>query len=157
MPQPGHWSRRRVPGAPDRRAPGPPRRPPEVRLGRLLEGGLAPAILAIVERGVRRRPALAATLQVEVELAVENGFPPVRIVFGEASVLVEDGPGVDPDLRVGGELADLISLLVAPLAGGVPLPITPRGRSAVGMVVSGRIRVRGRIGLLRRLLGVIRI
>jgi hypothetical protein len=130
---------------------------PEVRLGRLLQGGLAPAILAIVERGVRRRPELAATLLLEVELAVQDGYPPVRIVFDEASVLVEDGPGDAPDLRVRGELADLIGLIAAPVVGGVPMPFTPRGRMALGLVASRRIRVQGRIGLLRRLLGVIRI
>jgi len=80
-----------------------------------MERGLAPAILAIVERGVRRRPELAGSLQVEVELAVHGGYPPVRVLFEGRSVLVEDGPAVDPDLRVEGELADLISLLVARL------------------------------------------
>ena len=72
-------------------------------------------------------------------------------------VLVEDGPARDPALWVEGELADLISLLVAPLAGGVPLPITARGRTALGMVATRRVRIRGRLGLLRRLLAVIRI
>lgn len=122
-----------------------------------MEGGLAPAILAIVERGVRRRPALASSINVEVELAVDGAYPPVRIVFGEDMVLVEDGPAAAPALEVGGELADLISLLVAPAIGGVPLPITPRGRTALGMMASRRIRVRGRLGLLRRLLTIIRI
>jgi hypothetical protein len=122
-----------------------------------MEGGLAPAILAIVERGARRRPELAGRLQVEVELAVHGGYPPVRVLFEGRSVLVEDGPAVDPDLRVEGELADLISLLVAPLAGGVPLPITARGRTALGMVATRRVRLRGRLGLLRRVLAVIRI
>jgi hypothetical protein len=128
-----------------------------VRLGTLMDGGLAPAILAIVERGTRRRPELARSLQVEVELAVHGGYPPVRVLFGGSTVLVEDGPATAPDLRVEGELADLISLLVAPLAGGVPLPITARGRTALGMVASRRIRLRGRLGLLRRVLAVIRI
>jgi hypothetical protein len=126
-------------------------------LGNLIEGGLAPAMLAIVERGVRRRPDLARSIEVEVELAVLGGYPPVRIAFERSVVLVEDGPGLDPDLRVAGELADLISLLVAPLAGGLPLPTTARGRTALGLVARRRVRVRGRLGLLRRLLAVIRI
>ncbi len=131
--------------------------PPRVRLGTLIEGGLAPAILAIVERGVRRRPDLARSIEVEVALSVRGGYPPVRIAFEGNAVLVEDGPARDPALRVEGELADLISLLVAPLAGGVPLPITARGRTALGMVATRRVRIRGRLGLLRRLLAVIRI
>ena len=131
--------------------------PPEVRLGRLIPGGLAPAMLAIVERGVRRRPRLAVGLEVEVELDVEGGFPPVRIVFSGGEVLVEDGPAQAPALRVRGALGDLIGLLVAPSLGGVPLPFGARGRAAISLVASRRVRVQGRIGLLRRLLALIRI
>ena len=144
-------------GAPARGRSPAPVRPPQVRLGTLREGGLAPAIMAIVERGVRRRPALAATLRCEVELDLEESYPPVRIVFGDRLVLVEDGAAVAPDLRVEGALPDLISLMVTPLVGGVPNPINARGRAALGMVAFGRVRVEGRIGLMRRLLGVIRV
>jgi hypothetical protein len=144
-------------GAPARRRPPAPIRPPQVRLGTLIEGGLAPAIMAIIERGVRRRPALAATIQCEIELDLEQEFPPVRIVFGDRLVLVEDGRAVAPDLRVEGALPDLISLMVTPLLGGVPNPINARGRAAIGMVALGRVRVEGRIGLMRRLLGIMRV
>jgi hypothetical protein len=141
-----------------RRAEQPPHpRPPQVRLGTIAEGGLAPAILAIVERGVRRRPALANALVAEIELAMDEEYPPVRIVFGERLVLVEDGPGVAPDIRVEGSLPDLISLMVTPLVGGVPNPIDARGRAALGKVALGRVRVEGRISVMRRLLGVIRV
>ncbi len=117
-----------------------PRRSPTqsggpVQLGAVLEGGLAPAILAMVERGVHRRPALAEALRAEVELAAA-GHPPVRIVFGSDEVLVEDGPAATPDLRIAGSLADLISLMVAPLVGGVPSPMRPRGRAALGMLAA---------------------
>ena len=131
--------------------------PPHVRLGGLSEGGLAPAIMAIVERGARHRPALAHTLSAEVELTFEERYPPVRIVFGERIVLVEDGPAVAPDLRVVGSLADQISLMVAPLIGGLPSPINARGRAALGMVAGGRVRIEGRLGLMRRFLRIIRI
>src|SRR5205807_4856091 len=123
-------------------------RPPQVRLGRIEQGGLAPAILAIVERGVRRRPALARALQAEVELAMEEAYPPVRVVFGERMVLVEDGPSVAADLRIEGALPDLVSLMVAPLLGGLPSPINARGRAALGMVALGRVRIEGRLGLM---------
>jgi hypothetical protein len=132
-------------------------RPPLVRLGALAEGGVAPAIMAIVERGVRRRPVLASQLRAEVELALEEDYPPVRIVFGDRLVLVEDGHAIAPDLRVEGTLPDLISLMVAPLLAGVPSPIAARGRAALGKVAVGRVRIDGRVGLMRRLLGVIRI
>jgi hypothetical protein len=130
---------------------------PHVRLGKLVQGGMAPAIMAIVERGVRRRPALARALRAEVELNLEEGYPPVRIVFGDRLVLVEDGEAVAPDIRIEGSLPDLISLMVTPLWGGVPNPINARGRAAIGMVALGRVRIEGRIGLMRRLLSVIRI
>jgi hypothetical protein len=132
-------------------------RPPQVRLGHLQEGGLAPAIMAIVERGVRRRPALASAVHAEVQLEFEEGFPPVRIVFGERLVLVEDGPAVAPDLRVEGTLPDLITLMVTPLLGGLPNPINARGRAALGMVAVGRVRIEGRLGLMRQLIRVIRV
>ena len=130
-------------------------RAPHVKLGRIERGGLSPAILAIVERGVRRRPALAQGIDAEVELEFEEAYPPVRVVFGQRTVLVEDGPAVAPDLRVRGALPDLISLMVTPLLRGVPNPINARGRAALGMVVLRRIRFEGRLGLMRRLIRVI--
>jgi hypothetical protein len=118
---------------------------------------LAPAILAIVERGVLRRPAPARTLRAEVELTMTEGYPPVRIVFDEHAVLVEDGPAVRPDLRIIGALPDLIGLIASPSIGGVPVPVNARGRAALGTVALGRVRVEGRLALVRRLLAVIRV
>jgi hypothetical protein len=130
--------------------------PPNVALGELIDGGLAPAIMAIVDRGVRRKPQLASGLDAEVEL-VMPGHPPVRISFGEPLVRVEDGAASRPDLRVSGALPDLVALMVAPLVGGVPNPIDRRGRAAIGMVAAGRIRVEGRLALLRRFLELISV
>jgi hypothetical protein len=130
---------------------------PEVRLGALADGGLAPAIMAIVERGVLRRPAQARALGMEVELKLDGAYPPVRIVFGPDAVLVEDGPGVEPRLRIAGALPDLVALLVVPLLGGIPNPVDARGRAALRMLASGRIRIDGTLGLLRSFLGVIRL
>jgi hypothetical protein len=67
------------------------------------------------------------------------------------------GSASEPDLRVSGTLADLVSLMVAPLVGGLPNPIDRRGRAALGMVALGRVRVQGRMGLLRRFLCVIQV
>jgi hypothetical protein len=131
--------------------------PPQVRLGPLADGGLAPALFAIVERGVSRRPALASTIRAEVELVFDDDHPPVRIVFGEGQVLVQDGPADHPDLRVTGTLPHLTRLMVAPLLGGLPTPINAHGRAALGMVAFGRVRISGRLGLMRRLLALIRI
>ncbi len=130
---------------------------PRVVLGHHAPGGLSPAILAIVERGARRRPALANALAAEIELAMLEQYPPVRIVFGNDRVLVEDGPGEAPDLRIEGALPDLVGLMVAPLLGGVPSPINARGRAAWTMVAQRRVRVSGKIGLMRQFLRVIRL
>ena len=130
---------------------------PRVELGRVEEGGVAPAIMAIVDRGVRERPELAQALEAEIELNIEERYPPVRIVFAPSSVLVEDGSAPSPDLRVSGTLPDLVSLMVAPVVGGLPNPVAARGRAALGMVAMGRVKVEGRIALLRRFLGLIRI
>ena len=128
-----------------------------VRLGALVEGGLAPAILAVVERGVRHRPALAASFEAEIELALDEAVAPVRIVFAGSSVLVEDGTSDAPDLRISGTLSDLTSLMVTPLVRGVPSPMRARGRAALGLVAGGRVRVTGRMGLMRRFLQLIRV
>lgn len=62
----------------------------------------------------------------------------MRIVFGDRLVLVEDGNAVAPDLRLRGSLPVVISLMVAPLLGGVPSPMNARGRAALGKVALGR-------------------
>jgi hypothetical protein len=130
---------------------------PRVELGHVVEGGVAPAIMAIVDRGARRRPELARGLSAEVELKIEERYPPVRIAFEGGAILVEDGAADAPDLRVSGTLPDLVSLMVAPLVGGVPNPMAAKGRAALGMVALRRVKVEGRLALLRRFLGVIRI
>jgi hypothetical protein len=130
---------------------------PEVRLGELADGGLAPAIMAIVERGVNRRPDKARALGIEVELRMAEGYPPVRIVFDDDGVLVEDASAHAPALRISGALPDLVALLMAPLLGGVPSPIDARGRAALGLFASRRVRIEGGLGLMRSFLGVIRL
>jgi hypothetical protein len=69
-------------------------------------------------------------------------------------VLVEDGAAQAPALRVSGALPDL-ALLVAPLRGGVPSPIDARGRAALGMFASRRVRIEGEVGKMRGFLSVL--
>jgi hypothetical protein len=133
------------------------RQTPAAELGEITQGGVAPAIMAILDRGARQRPELALDLSAEIELNFEEGYPPVRIVFDDGRILIEDGSAAEPELRVSGSLPDLVSLMVAPVVGGLPNPIVPRGRAALGMVALRRVRVEGRLTLLRRFLAVIRI
>ena len=128
-----------------------------MRLGTLAEGGLAPAIMAVVERGVARRPDEARALGIEVELRMDEGYPPVRIVFGEDVVLVEDGPCAAPELRISGSLPDLVALMIAPTVGGVPSPLDARGRAAIALFASRRVRIQGKLGLLRSFVSLIRL
>jgi hypothetical protein len=73
-------------------------------------------------------------------------------------VLVEDGPATSPRLRIEGALPDLVSLLSTPVAiGGVPNPITPRGRAALSKVATGRVRFEGPLALRREILALLRI
>jgi hypothetical protein len=131
---------------------------PHVRLGTLLDQSLAPAFYAIVERGVVRRPALAAALNLEVEIKVEGPYPPVRVVIAPGEVLVEDGPAQAPEVRIQGGLTDLVALLVAPVGiGGIPSLRRAEGRRAISRIALGHVRIEGRLSLIRRLLAVIRI
>jgi hypothetical protein len=130
---------------------------PPVRLGALREGGLAPAIMALIERGVRERPDEARALRLEVELQLEDIYPPIRIVFGDDGVLVEDGPALAPGLRISGTLPDLAAMMIAPTVGGVPSPMNARGRAAIGLFTSRRVRIQGRIGALRSFVSIIRL
>jgi hypothetical protein len=113
--------------------------------------------MAIVDRGVNKRPALCNDLRAEIALDMGNRYPPVRILFEDDAVLVEDAAAAEPDLRITGQLPDLVSLMVAPLVGGLPNPIGRRGRAALGMVALRRVRVQGKLALLRRFLGMIAV
>src|SRR5436305_15147511 len=81
--------------------------PPRVELGRVAAGGLAPAIMAIVDRGVHRRPEMARRLHAEIELNLADVYPTERIQFREDRVLVEDGDVSSPSLRTNATLPDM--------------------------------------------------
>jgi hypothetical protein len=134
-----------------------PADPLPVRLGVLAEDGIAPGIYAIVARGVERRPDLARTLQGEVSFFFEEGFAPVRVAFGADEVLVEDGESPEPDVVVTGRLPDIVALTVAPTVGGVPNPLNARGRSVLGNLATGRVKVSGNRMLGRRLLALLQL
>jgi hypothetical protein len=92
-----------------------------------------------------------------IELRFEEGIAPVRLVFEDGAVVVEDGAWEEPDLRVSGRLPHVVALTVAPLVGGVPNPATGRGRSALAKVAGGQVRLEGDRALGRRLLRLLAI
>jgi hypothetical protein len=125
---------------------------PRVRLGTLEEGGIAPAVHALVEQGVARRPDLAEAMEGEVELRWAEGWPSVRIWFGRRAIVVADGRPERPDLVVSATLPDLVAVTAAPLVGGVPKPTDQRGRAALRALARGQVRLVGSRTFGRRLL-----
>jgi hypothetical protein len=135
--------------------------PPPLRLGSLVDDGIAPSVYALVERGATRRPALAREARGIVELRFAEDLAAVRICFGDGEIVVEDvsAPTADepPDLIVAGRLPDIIRLSTAPTVAGVPSPIDSRGRSLLGQLARGRLKIEGDRALGRRLLALLRL
>ena len=107
-------------------------RVPNVRLGRMVEDGVAPSIFGLIERGIAREPSLAAQMRGRVVFRFAEDFSPMRITFRARSVVVEDGDSRNPDLLIEGRLPDIVHFATVPtLQGrlhGVPDPRQPRGR-----------------------------
>jgi hypothetical protein len=136
-------------------------RVPAVRLGRMVEDGVAPSIFGLIERGIARDPELAAQMRGGVVLRFAEEFSPVRIYFRPRSVVVEDGDSRKPDLVISGRLPDIVHFATVPtLKGrlhGVPDPRQSRGRRALKRIASGRVRVEGDRVLGRRLLRLLAV
>jgi hypothetical protein len=132
-----------------------------VRLGRMVEDGVAPSILGLIERGVAREPVLASEMRGRVVFRFEEEFAPLRIAFRPRSVVVEDGDLRKPDLVIAGRLPDIIHFATVPTLGGrlhgVPDPRRPRGRRALRRLASGRVRVEGDGALARRLMRLLAV
>jgi hypothetical protein len=126
--------------------------PPLVRLGATRPDGIAPAVLALVERGVRLRPRSVRGMRGEIELCFTEDIAPVTISFADGLVVVEDGPARRPALTVRAGLADFVGMTTAPTLGGVPNPAVRRGRAAIARVATRRVRMDGQRALGRRLL-----
>jgi hypothetical protein len=132
-----------------------------VRLGRMVEDGVAPSIFGLIERGIAREPELAAQMRGRVVFRFAEDFSPIRITFRPRSVVVEDGDSRRPDLVIEGSLPDIVHLATVPtLRGrlhGVPDPRQPRGRKALRRLADGRVRVTGDRVLGRRLLRLLAV
>lgn len=134
---------------------------PRVRLGRMVENGVAPSILGLIERGVEREPELAADMRGRVVFRFAEDFSPLRIAFRPRSVLIEDGDLRKPDLVIAGSLPDIVHMATVPTLqgrlGGLPDPRRRRGRAALGRLASGRVRIDGDSALARRLLRLLAV
>lgn len=126
--------------------------PPLLRLGATSENGIAASIYAVLDRGVALRPLLAREVRGEVELRFAEDLAPVRMLFEDETITIEDGAAHDPDLIVSGRLPHVVALTTAPLLGGWPNPMVRRGRAALARVADGRVAIRGNRALARRLL-----
>jgi hypothetical protein len=136
-------------------------RAPSIRLGRMVEDGVAPSIFGLIERGIAREPELAAKMRGRVVFRFAEDFSPLRIHFRPRSVVVEDGDSRKPDLVISGRLPDIVHFATVPtLQGrlhGVPDPRQPRGRKALRRLADGRVRIEGDRVLGRRLLRLLAV
>jgi hypothetical protein len=136
-------------------------RVPRVRLGRMVEDGVAPSIYGLIERGIAREPELLAGMRGRVVFRFTEDFSPLRVTFRPRSVIVEDGDLRKPDLVIVGRLPDIVHFATVPTLGGrlrgVPDPRRSLGRAALGRLARGRVRVEGDGTLARRLLRLLAV
>jgi hypothetical protein len=81
----------------------------------------------------------------------------VRIEGRDGAIEVGDCPGGAADLEIRAALPDLVVLVSAPLAAGIPTPTDARGRAALARLADGRVQLRGSVVLGRRLLRLLQI
>jgi ubiquinone biosynthesis protein UbiJ len=113
----------------------------------MVDDGVAPSIFGLLERGIERRPELAAQIRGRVVFRFAEDFSPLRIAFKPKTVVLEDGDLRKPDLVIAGSLPDIVHLLTVPTLtgrlGGLPTPRKPRGREALARIASGRVKIDG--------------
>ncbi|MDX6616981.1 MAG: hypothetical protein QOD60_2072, partial [Solirubrobacterales bacterium] len=64
----------------------------------MVDDGVAPSIFGLLERGIGRRPEIAAQLRGRVVFRFAEEFSPLRITFKPKTVVLEDGDLRKPDL-----------------------------------------------------------
>ncbi len=142
--------------------PGPEKRPrwrrakpaagTEVRLGSRNARGVAPSLFVWVERGVRLRPRVAASIHGTVVFRFDEELSPLRIRFGRGLIEVADGDSDRPDLAVSGRLPDIVHLATAPNLLGIPNPVKIDGLGAILRLSRGHVGIDGDRGLALKLI-----
>lgn len=133
---------------------------PRVWLGHIADDSIAVSIYALVREGVRQQPGLAASMAASVRMTFVDDYPPVRIELRRDEIEIADDIDADDracDLELSGRLGDIAALLVVPLAGGLPLPTTRRGRGAIARLADGRVDFDGSLALARDLLRLLAV
>jgi hypothetical protein len=95
--------------------------PIELRLGHLEQGSVAPAVFGLVDRGLMKRPELAAGLGCQIELRMTL-HPPVRISFARGTVLVEDASPNEPPAVPAGREGTVAEVALEPEEDDQPPP-----------------------------------
>ncbi len=129
----------------------------EVRLGRRRSDGVAPSLFIWVERGVERRPRVAASIHGTVVFRFSEDLSPLRIRFGRGLIEVSDGDMESPDLAVSGRLPDIVHLATAPNLLGIPNPVKIDGIGAILRLSRGRVAIEGDRGLALKLIRLLAI
>lgn len=135
-------------------------RAPRVRLGHVADESVAVSVYALVRHAAEQRPDLAAALEAGVRLRFAEPYAPVRIEFRGDEIAVADETGGDDrpyDLELSGRLADITTLIAAPLAAGVPNPATRLGRRALARLADGRVAIDGSFVLARDVLRLLAV
>ena len=133
--------------------------PPLILLGAGSGASVTASIYAIVDRGAKLRPQLAHELRGSVLFEFAEGYVPARIDFRGDEIEVADGNDHDRahDLLVQGSLPDIVALIAAPLAGGLPKPTTAPGRAALARLADGRVEFEGPLRLARGLMRLLSV
>ncbi len=121
-------------------------------MGRRRGDGVAPSLFIWVERGVERRPRVAATLRGDVVFRFAEDLSPLHLEFGDGLIEVSDGDVETPDLAVSGRLPDIVHLATAPNVLGIPNPARIDGLGALLRLSRGKVTIDGDRALALRLI-----
>ncbi|MEA2169990.1 MAG: hypothetical protein QOF76_3290 [Solirubrobacteraceae bacterium] len=127
-------------------------------LGSTGDRSVAATVYGLVDRGVALRPEMARRMHGTIRIVFAEAYAPVLLACtGETITVSDDASGTIVDLEVQSGLTDLVLLISAPLAGGVPKPTTRTGRAALARWVDGRVDFSGSLALARKLLALLSV